>query len=130
MSRRVAEIGLKMEGNLHYQFYLRPGYGSTQLLIEIFKGAERDEFLAELMDAIQAIHSQWSAQHDLWMNDEMLVEMGTDLGVFQLSVDIWDLAFLMAADNQAVLLRIDALLQADARFEKVEVDFERYRLDK
>ena len=62
------------------------------------------------------------------MNDEMLVEMGTDLGTFQLSVDIWDLAFLIADDNQAVLLRVDALLQADARFEKVEVDFERYRL--
>ncbi len=111
----------------HYKYHLRPGYGSTELLIEVFSGVARDDFMADLMDTIRSLQPKLVKQQDLWMNDEILLEMDTDLGAFVISKDIWDLAFIMAGPNEPLLRRINALLEQDERFEKVEVDFERFR---
>ena len=62
------------------------------------------------------------------MNDEILMEMDSEFGAFVISKDIWGLAFILADENQVVVHQMDALLLLDARFEKVEVDFELYRL--
>jgi hypothetical protein len=112
----------------HYKYHFRPGYGSKNLLIEIFSGAERDDFIADLMTAIQAIHPMFVGQMDLWMNDEILVEMDSEFGGFVISKDIWGLGWILADEHQIVVHQIDALLSQDARFEKVEVDFELYKL--
>jgi hypothetical protein len=117
-----------MQDIASYKYHFRPGYGSHKLLIEIYHGAERDEFITDLMTAILGIHPVLAGQMDLWMNDEILLEMDSEYGSFVISKDIWGLGFILADDNQVVMHEIDALLTQDARFEKVEVDFERYRL--
>jgi hypothetical protein len=62
------------------------------------------------------------------MNDEVLYSIRSALGEFTLSRDIWNLAFIIANHNQDCISKINELLVADSRFEKIEVDFDDYKL--
>ena len=118
-----------MDKPVKYKFRYRPGYGSDNLLIEFFYGVENEDFGTDLFDAIKEINPKLTGREDLWMNDEILYTINSDLGQFTLSKDIWDLAFLMADDNQSCVLQINNLLLTDNRFEKIEVDFKDFKLN-
>lgn len=79
------------------------------------------------MATLRAINPRIDAIHDLWMNDEMILEISSDEGPFWLSKDTWDLAFITTHKNQSIIKRIDALLSNSALFEKEDVDFEDYK---
>ncbi len=118
-----------MDKPIKYKFHYRPGYGSDSLLIEFINGVENESFGTDLFDAIQEIKPKLEGREDLWINDEILYTINSDLGQFTLSKDIWDLAFLMADDNQSCVLQIHNLLLNDNRFEKIEVDFNDFILN-
>ena len=61
------------------------------------------------------------------MNDELLFELSTLHGSALLSIDIWDLAFIMAENNQDLILKIDAILSKNEHCLKEVVDFEKYK---
>ena len=110
-----------------YKYHYRPGYDSTNLLIEFISGVENKTFITNLLDGIKSIKPQIVDLNDLWMNDEVLYSIGSTLGKFILSKDIWDSAFIMADENQTCIAKINEILLADTRFEKIEVDFENYK---
>lgn len=111
-----------------YKYHCRPGYGSEHLLIEFFNGVENETFGSDLFDAIKEIKPKFTALEDLWMNDEIIHTVNSDLGEFMLSKDIWDLAFIMSDKNQSCIVQIDRLLLKDKRFEKIEVNFNKFKL--
>lgn len=110
-----------------YNYYYRPEYHSTRMLIEFISGVENAGFGRDLFDALSPIHPRISGATDLWMNDEFFLTVVSDCGTFTLSKDIWDLAFIMSKESQDCLAIIDRLLANDSRFEKLEVDVEKYR---
>ncbi|TDW49954.1 hypothetical protein EV144_102384 [Flavobacterium sp. 270] len=110
-----------------YQYHLRPGYKSKELLIDIFGGAEGETFNSDLLNAIVTINPKMTDILDLWMNDEVLITFDSDVGQFTISKDIWGFAFIMADGNQEGLIRISSILEDSELFEKVEVDFENYK---
>lgn len=110
-----------------YRYYYRPEYHSERLLIEFISGVERDSFVHDVLDAIKSIHPTLSGVTDAWMYDEFFLTVVTDCGTFTLSKDIWDLGFILSKESQACLALINSLLENDSRFEKLEVDFEKYR---
>ena len=112
---------------MKYKYHLRPGYKSQKLLIEIFSGVEDEYFLTDLLDSIAAINPIVEKINDLWMNDEILMEVRSDLGSFSISKDIWDLAFIMSDDNQECINSINLLLSGNENFQKIEVNFEDYK---
>ncbi len=112
---------------MKYKYHLRPGYKSQNLLIEIFSGAEDEYFLTDLLGAMASINPKIDEINDLWMNDEILMEVSSDIGLFSISKDIWDFAFIMADNNQECIIKIDLLLDTNEHFQKVEVDFEKYK---
>ena len=114
--------------NQRYQYYCRPGYGNTNLLIEFISIKEGTSFFNILYDALKSIGCKVEGTTDLWMNDEMLLSISSQKGNFEISVDAYDFIFIMADDNQEAITAIDAILQEDARFEKVLVDFSKYKL--
>jgi hypothetical protein len=128
MLQNLKMTSLIMEKPTKYKYHYRPGYGSENLLIEFISGVENDVFRTDLFDAIKEINPKLISREDLWMNDEILYLIDSDLGAFTLSKDIWDLAFLMADDNQSCILQINNLLFNDNRFEKIEVDFNDFKL--
>jgi hypothetical protein len=112
---------------MKYKYYLRPGYKSQNLLIEIFSGAEDEYFLTDLLDSISEINPKVDKMNDLWMNDEIEIEVSSDIGSFFISKDIWDLAFIMSDNNQECINKINLILLKDKNFHKVEVNFEDYK---
>ncbi len=118
-----------MDKPIKYKYRYRPGYGSDRLLIEFVNGVENEVFGTDLFDAIKEINPKLAGLDDLWMNDEILYTINSDLGPFTLSKDIWDLAFIMADGNPSCVLQINNLLLKDSRFEKIEVDFDAFKLN-
>jgi len=112
---------------MKYSYYLRPGYKSHDLLIEIVSGAEDEYFLTDLLDSIAEINPKVDSINDRWINDEVEIEVSSDIGSFFISKDIWDLAFIMAEDNQECIKKINLLLLNNKNFQKVEVDFDNYK---
>jgi hypothetical protein len=110
-----------------YKYRFRPEYNSENLLIEIFSGVEKEIFLSDLLNSIVEINPKIDEIADLWMNDEFIFEIQSDIGNFLLSKDIWDLAFIMSENNQECVNRINSILLKDNRFEKVEVNFDDYK---
>ncbi len=110
-----------MDKTQKYKYRCRPEYGSGNLLIEVISGVENDTFGTDLFDAIKEINPQLAGLEDLWMNDEILYIINSDLGDFTLSRDVWDLAFIMCDHNQACISKINTLLLNDNRFEKIEL---------
>ncbi|GAA3763116.1 hypothetical protein [Flavobacterium ginsengiterrae] len=110
-----------------YQYYFRPAYKSEELLIDIFGGAENENFISDFLNAIAVLNPTMTDILDLWMNDEVLMSFDSEIGSFTLSKDIWGLAFITAEHNQKGLLKINSILENSEMFTKVEVDFERYK---
>jgi hypothetical protein len=106
-----------------YQYYFRPAFGNSNLLIEFITGVEEQSFGKDLMHAIQDIHPQISGKEDLWMNDEILYTVNSDFGKFTLSRDSWGSAFILDDNNNSCVVEINNLLLKDIRFEKLENTF-------
>jgi hypothetical protein len=113
-----------------YQYKLRPGYGSHSLLLEFIKGHERKQFLHDMFDAFSELNFKTTSTEHLWMNDEMLINIESTAGKFQLSKDIWDNVFIMADENQDGLMILNKFLLDSGKFEKIDVDFNDYELKK
>jgi hypothetical protein len=112
---------------LKYKYYYRPGYGSENLLIEFISGCDTETFDSDLFDAIKKTNPHIAGHEDLWMNNEMLYTINSDLGQFTLSKDVWGFVFLMSDGNQSCVFQINNLLLNDNRFEKIEVDFNDFK---
>ncbi len=111
-----------------YKYKLRPEYGSSKLLIEFIDGVENETFLSDFIHTISELNPVVEDIIDLWMNDEILISVASEMGKITISKDIWDFAFIMSKDNQACLLKINSILEAHENYEKVEVDFEDYTI--
>lgn len=111
-----------------YKYYFRPGYGSSKLLIEFFKGAESNNFISDLLAAISELKPEVMDISELWMNDEILFNISSEMGEFTVSTDIWGFVFIMAENNQECIFKINSILEVTENFEKEEVNFENYKL--
>jgi len=113
--------------NKIYSYHFRPGYQSKDLLIDIFGGAENENFNSDFLNAIAEIQPKMTDILDLWINDEVLMTFDSDIGKFVLSKDIWGFAFVMAENNQQGLHRINSILECSELFEKIEINFDNYK---
>ncbi len=105
-----------------YKYHLRPGYGSDKLLLEFILNNSYTEFGKDLFETLKDINPKVDTIEDLWMNDEVLLNVSSDKGSFLLSKDIWDFAFIMADENQSAIKTIDSILNDSNLFDKEEVD--------
>jgi len=87
---------------------------------------DREDFFDHFCGSISSMEPVVEDVKDLWMNDEVLLTIRTKFGDIEFSKDIWDTAFIMSK-NQDCINKIDSLLEKDVRFQKVEVDFEKYK---
>jgi len=109
-----------------YKYQFRPAYGSSELLFEFFASGD-DEFVKTLLSTLQGINPKIDSTEDLWMNDEVLLNISSEKGTFELSKDVWGFVFIMAKNNQSCLQWIDEVLRKSDRFEKEKVDFEKFK---
>ena len=111
-----------------YTYKLRPGYGTDRLLIE-FNGLEDPEyFLFEILHMLCLAGFKSKEMLNLWMNDEIQVNLSSPNGAILVSLDVWGLVFIVGNNNQTDILRIDGLLQKSGAFFKQEVNYKNYRM--
>ncbi len=109
-----------------YTYHLRPDYGSNKLLLEFVLDSSDTEFGRDLLTTLKDLNPKVDSFEDLWMNDEVLLNVSSDKGAFLLSKDVWDFAFIMAENNQSCIILIDEILNNTGLFKKEDVDFENY----
>lgn len=113
--------------NNRYKYHFRPGYGTDNLLIQIYTGVFDETFNSDLFDVLKEINPKQTSSQDLWMNDEMFYEFSSTAGNYSLSKTTWGDVFFLS-DNLSCLQKINSLLFKDPRFQKVEVDFGNYTM--
>ncbi len=110
-----------------YRYRLRPSYSTEDLLLEfIFESSDAD-FVKDLFNALESINPKVDSFEDVWMNDEILLNVNSNKGNFLFSKDIWDFAFIMAKENQQCIIAINDILGKNPLFKKEEIDFEDYK---
>lgn len=102
-----------------HSYELRPEFGSDRLLMEFTSATEPHELIRDLLTTCAPIKFQLAEATDLWMNDEVLLEIQSNFGNFTLSKDIWSFVFLLARDNQAGLQKLDTFLKDTPLFERI-----------
>ena len=117
-----------MHLSLPYKYYIRPAYGSTELLLQFNLNSTDTEFIKDLFHALESIHPRVDSLQELWMNGEILLHIHSTIGKFCVSRDIWDFAFITAEENQPGIQAITKLLEQSSRFTREEVDFEKFTL--
>lgn len=103
-----------------YKYNLRSGYGSDKLLLEFVLDSSDSEFCKDLLETLEAINPKIDSIDDLWINDELLLNVSSDVGAFLISKDVWDFAFIMAENNQSCIKLIDEILSDNSLFQKRE----------
>lgn len=101
-----------------YKYYFRPKYGSEKLLIEFFHGTENNSFLSDFLSIISKLKPKIAETTDLWVNDEILININSEIGESIISKDKWGFAFLMTENNQECVSEINSILEINEIFEK------------
>ena len=98
---------------------MRPAFDKpTELLLEFQLSSSNPEFIQDLTNALKRINPRIISSEDVWVNDELLLTIGSEPGDFQLSIDVWDNAFILAKDNPSCIVAIDNELANNPYFEK------------
>ncbi len=109
-----------------YRYRVRPEYGSGKLLIELLPASADEAFFGELLEVLKQVNARMTDVCDLWVNAEVLLSFDSDLGSFLVSKDVWDSVFIMASENQPVVLKIADALGTYSQFQREVVDFSEY----
>lgn len=110
-----------------FKYSCRPGYGSKDLLIDFHNPSDQKLLVQEVLNVIEELKPVNNDFKDLWMNDEFVYIIKTDLGQMEFSIDSWGCAFILAENNNELINTIDKILNQNSMFEKIEVDFNEYK---
>ena len=113
-----------------YRYRHRPAYGSKKLLIELIPKNADKAFMDALLSRLKELELKIESVEDLWMNDEVILKCESKDGKFLISKDVWDLVFIMDAENPNVINEIDRILNESDLFRKEIVDYSDYELPK
>ncbi|RXK85872.1 hypothetical protein [Filimonas effusa] len=100
-----------------YKYYYRKAYMSGTSLIEFFKGTGRDGFFTTVFAALSSIHPTVKGVKELWLNDEVVFSVNSDLGNFMLSKNIDEHSCIMADGDSVCIEKIEQLLAQHPQFE-------------
>lgn len=104
---------------MKYKYNLRTGYDTAHLLIEFTNITNRQHFVTVLFEAINELNPLRQEVVDMWMNDEMLIKVNCDIGKFDLSIDIWGLAFIFSNESQDCITRVFSILNVSSSFVEI-----------
>jgi len=118
-----------MKSGTKYGYQLRPTYGFDEMLIEFFE-PDQDTLIDNLIKLFSQNGCEIGETEEVWMVDEVWTSVSSNAGEFTIIKDVYGFVFLMVSKNQQIIYEVDEILNKNASFEKEEVNFEDYRLDK
>jgi hypothetical protein len=99
-----------------HKYYYRKAYNSGEALIEFVKGTESDGIFSNVFSALSSVHPSISNICELWKNNEMIVDVNSDLGHFLLQKDVNNHSRIVFRRNAGSIDKIDQLLAASPMF--------------
>lgn len=107
-----------------YRYRVRPGYGSSKLLVEFMTDASDEAFVGALRAIFMAngIKTRGTEEHVFLA----AATMDSPAGVFEVDHDEWSMVSVHAEENQEAIHFVDRILAASGQFQKEEVDFGEY----
>lgn len=103
---------------MEYEYIVRPADDTGTLLIEFLDLPKGNEFIKQLIHALQPISIEVAGYDDLWMNDEIALSAVSDVGSFIIYRDANDRYFITAQDNPGAISFIDAILMQSGLYIK------------
>ena len=113
-----------------YTYKYRPEYGSDNYLLEFNIGPDNKIFISDLTNSLIEIKPTFEIVDELFVFDEIHMEMKSEIGLFDLWIDSWGLSFIMSEENQEGIKIINSILSKNMNFESIEVDQESNKYDK
>lgn len=110
-----------------YSYLLRPGYRTSELLIEFVIIKEPKSFIQELINLLTVNDFLYNGSTDVWMNQEILIHLESSNGKVNVIRDFYDFVFILGENNQKDILRIDTILIKSGLFEKKKADYSKYK---
>ncbi len=107
-----------------HKYKVRPGYGSSKLLIEFEPDASDRQFADDLCGVFKQNGFILVSTSDLMFLST--AEFNSPKGSLSIATDEWGFVWGHAEDDQPVIHYVDTLLQKSGLFEKEEVDFRDY----
>jgi len=101
-----------------YKFKVRPGYQSSELLIDFNSDETDDLFFCILYESLKLINVSKIDLTRLWVDDEVIFHCDSDLGKFEIIRDEYGSVFIIAPNNKRVIKRIGELLDENYSFSK------------
>lgn len=101
-----------------YTYHFRKAQRAGAFFIEFFKGTGRDGFFDTVFSALSSINPVVQGVPELWLNDEVIFNVNSDLGTFVLSKDLNEFSYIMADGNARCIDTIEQLLSQHPQFEK------------
>jgi hypothetical protein len=111
-----------------YSYKFRPAYGQTWYIIEFYRGSDHEDMIKDLLEALSEINPSLMDTMDLWMNDEVVLKMGSSWGSFDISKDGWGGVFIMNEHDQSCIETIHDILYCNPNYESLKVDPSEYVL--
>ena len=118
-----------MSAHTKYSYKLRPTYGLGEMLIEFFE-LDQDVLINDLIKLFSNKGFDIGETEEVWMVDEVWTTVNSKTGKFTIIKDTYGFVFLMASDTFEVIYEVDEILEKNDHFEKEEVNFDDYKLDK
>lgn len=112
---------------IQFKYYCRPGYGTSNLLIEIVSLNNQENIFQSIMNALKNIKPNNIKLEDIWQNDEFIYTIDSTIGTFTIHLDNFGIAFITAENNNELILKIDLILNQNLQFTKEDVDFSKYK---
>jgi hypothetical protein len=115
------------------RFRVRPGYQSSDLLLEVVGDHRRPGFpnvaslLSASLNARRQPHPEGLDHIDPVLHDRFITYWSFPDGSYEIDDDLWGLFVTARENNEGVIARVEGALVATGLFEKEEVDFAQYR---
>lgn len=110
-----------------YSYKYRPAYGKDLFLIELWGLYDAKEAVQDILIALEEIKPEIGKTHDLWQNDEVIIQVNSMWGDFEISVDNWGGIFIMNEYDQSCIETIHDILYCNPNFESLKVDYDEYK---
>jgi len=72
-----------------YFYRSSPEFESNELLIEFSKGIDDTSFFPHLLAALSEIQPIIESTDNIWMNDEVSINVNSEIGQCTISKDVW-----------------------------------------
>jgi len=106
------------------KYRVRPGYGSSKLLVEFLSDSTDKQFLDDLRTVFSTNGVKAKQTENLVFLSR--TELDSPAGRFTVDHDEWSMVWVFADNNQDAIHFVDRILSGSGKFRKVEVDFKEY----